>query len=102
MVVNGGDANGGPAKNRYHCAWLQWHCCGTDAPREKEIKDKRENSGATNVWLRTVSKLNTGFDEDVSRSLRPAWLPKDLQVSALFQIDMKAKLKDHNERGQEV
>jgi hypothetical protein len=57
-----------------------------------EVKDKREVNTVINNWLRKVARLQTEFRESLSASLRTAllisMLPKDMQVSALQQVDM--------------
>jgi hypothetical protein len=63
-----------------------------------EVKDKREVNTVINNWLRRVARLQSEFKETLSASLRTAllisMLPKDMQVSALQQVDMKDDTED--------
>ena len=63
-----------------------------------EIKDKREVNTVINNWLRRVARLQSEFKESLLASLRTAllisMLPKDMQVSALQQVDMKDDTED--------
>ena len=67
-----------------------------------EIKDKREVNNIINNWLRKVAKLQVEFKENLSASLRTAllisMLPKDMQVAALQQVDMKDDTEDEGLR----
>ena len=68
----------------------------------REIKDKREVNSGINTWLRKVAKLQAEFKESLSASLKTAllisMLPKDMQVSALQQVDMKDDSEDETIR----
>jgi hypothetical protein len=76
--------------------------CFMDVVQVTEVKDKREVNIAINVWLRKVAKLQTEFKETLSASLRTAllisMLPKDMQVAALQQVDMKDDSEDETVR----
>ena len=76
--------------------------CFMDVVQVTEVKDKREVNIAINVWLRKVAKLQTEFKESLSASLRTAllisMLPKDMQVAALQQVDMKEDSEDETVR----
>ena len=78
--------------------------CFMDVVNVSEIKDKREVNIGINTWLRKVSRLKTEFDEQLSASLRTALLisilPKDMQVAALQQVDMKEDSADEIVREQ--
>lgn len=67
--------------------------CFMDVVAVREIKDKREVNTSINIWLRKVAKLQAEFKETISASLRTAllisMLPKDMQISALQQVDLK-------------
>ena len=67
--------------------------CFMEVVQCHEVKDKREVNTVIYNQLKKVAKLQSEFNESLSLSLRTAllisMLPKDMQVSALQQVDMK-------------